>query len=380
MSQYMRQAAKDEPQAADLQFLVGESYRALGNYISALAAYDQSIEIDPYFSPAYVGRARVNLEIDPEADIESDLQYAIDLDPNYDNAYLVRAALRIAQEDYEAAFEDLEEVELLAPYSPLLYLYRAQAFLALGKIDEAQENALTAYNLDQTSLPAYLVLGQVSLAAGDITNSIDKLKTYLLYQPEDAFAWSMLGEAYYKQGTDYRSALAVLNKALGLDEENPPALLYRGLTFLELKEGQLAVNDLFKVRNLDREAFEASLGLGRGLFLTDRFPDAISQMTSSQSLAKTDYELAQVYYWRALARKAEGETRQAAKDWQLLLSLEKEFVPEEWITEAEQNLISLTPSPTPSPSAIPRTPTPTIVPTAKPNQTPSAKLLRIIPQ
>ena len=387
---YMRQAAKDEPQAADLQFLIGESYRALGNLISAQAAYDKSIEVDPYFAPAYVGRARVNMELEPETDIESDLQYAIDLDPNYDIAYLVRAALRIEQEDYEAAFKDLDEVELLAPYSPLLYLYRAQAFLASGKIEQALENAQTAYKLDQTSLPAHLVLGQVSLMAGDTTNSINMLKTYLLYQPKDLIAWSILGRAYFEQGTDYQSALTALNKALELDEVYIPALLYRGLTYLEVHEGQLAVNDLFQVRNLDRESFQASLGLGRGLFLTDRLPDAISQMTTSLPLAKTDFDLAQVYYWRALARETEGENRQAAKDWQLLLALENESVPEEWITDAEQHLILLTPSPTPSPTAVPKTPTPTLhltstptpttTPTMIPDRTPSPKMHPMIPQ
>jgi tetratricopeptide (TPR) repeat protein len=114
----MIQAAQDEPQSADLHFFVGESYRALGNYLMALAAYNQSIEVDPFFAPAYVGRARVNLILDPETDTESDLQYAIDLDQNYVDAYL---KILPEQGDYEAALEYLDEVELCFPHSPLLY-------------------------------------------------------------------------------------------------------------------------------------------------------------------------------------------------------------------------------------------------------------------
>ena len=372
MLQYMKQAAQDEPNSADLHFFVGESYRALGNHLMALAAYDQSIEVDPFFAPAYVGRARINLDLDPETDIDNDLQYAIDLDPNYVDAYLVRAALRLEQGDYEAAFNDLDEVALLAPHSPILYLYRAQAFLALGKADQALENAQTAYDLDRTSIQAYLVLGQASLMTGDTINAIDKLKTYLLYQPEDPIAWSMLGQAYFEQGKSYQSALEALSKALELDVEYYPALLYRGLSYLEVNEGQLAVNDLFKARNLNRESFEASLGLGRGLYLTDRLDDAISQITSSSSLAKADFDLAQVYYWRALVREAQGESRLAFKDWQSLLTLEEESVPEDWITEAEQHLILLTPSPTPSPTAVPRTSSPTsISPTPRSSPSPT---------
>jgi tetratricopeptide (TPR) repeat protein len=193
---------------------------------------------------------------------------------------------------------------------------------------------------------------------GDTNNAIDKLKTYLLYQPEDPIAWSMLGQAYFEQGRNYQSALAALNKALELDVEYYPALLYRGLTYLEVNEGQLAVNDLFKARNLNRESFEASLGLGLGLFMTDRLDDTISQLTSSLSLAITDFDLAQVYYWRALAREAQGESRLASEDWQLLFTLEEGSVPEYWIKEADTsktltliaNLIS---------TPVPRTPSPT---------------------
>lgn len=379
MLQYMQQAAHDEPQSADLQFFVGESFRALGDNLSALAAYEKAIEVDPNFAPAYVGRARVNLELDPEAEIESDLQKAIDLDPDYIDSYLARAALRLAQEDYDAALIDLDEIELLAPQSPLLYLYRAQAFMAQGEDGKALENAQIAYDLDQTSLLVYLVLGQSSLLTGDTTHAINKLKTYLLYEPEDLIALTMLGQAYFEQGKDYHSAIASLNRALQLEDGYFPALLYRGLSYLKVNEGQLAVNDLFEARNLNRESFEASLGLGLGLYQTDRFEDAISQISASQALVKTDSDLAQVYYWRAIAREANGESRLAAEDWESLLTLERQFVSEAWITEAEEHLMLLTPSPTLSPTIVPGTPSPTPI-HSTPHTTPSPARTKTPPQ
>jgi tetratricopeptide (TPR) repeat protein len=372
MLRYMEQAAQVEPQSADLHFFVGEAFYALKNLQLALAAYDQSIEADPYFAPAYVGRAKVNYELDPSADIEGDLQYAINLDPNLLDAYLERASLYLDQGNYEAAFGDLNEVELLAPHSPLLYLYLAQAYLVSGEADLALENAQTAYDLDKTSLPTYLVIGQASLLTGDPTQAIEKLRTYLIYQAEDPLAWATLGQAYFEQGKDFASGLAALNKALELDSEYYPALLYRGLTYLEMEEGQLAVNDLFEARNLDRTSFEASLGLGRGLYLTDRLPDATSQMTASLSLATTDYQLAQVYYWRALTREALGDLKLAADDWLALQNLEDKSIPLAWVKQAEQHLRLLTPSPTASPTSTPRTPTPIkATPTHPPSSTPT---------
>jgi tetratricopeptide (TPR) repeat protein len=372
MLRYMEQAAQVEPNSADLHYFVGEAFHALKNPLLALAAYDQSIEVDPNFAPAYLGRARVNLDLDPSADVEDDLQYAIALDPNLVEAYLQRADIHISQEKYADAFDDLDEVELLAHQSPLLYLYRAQAYLVSGKIDLALENAQTAFNLDQTSLPAYLTLGQASLLNGNPGQTVDKLNIYLLYQPQDFLAWSILGQAYYEQAKDFSSALAALNKALDINKEYFPALLYRGLTYLELREGQLAVNDLFNARNLERTSFLASLGLGRGLQQTDRLEDAISQMSASLSLATTDLELAQVYYWRALAREALGDLKPAANDWQALMALKDKSIPETWLKIAQQHLTLLTPSPTATPTAIPKTPTPTrISPTSSSSLTPT---------
>lgn len=372
MLRYMEQAAQVEPQSADLHYFVGEAFYALNNPQLALAAYEHSIEVDPFFAPAYVGRARVNLLLDPSADVEDDLQYAIELDQNLIDAYLERTKFYINQEKYEAALDDLDEVEFLAPHSPFLYLYRAQTYLASGEADLALENATIANNLDQTSLLSYLVLGQASLQTGDPDQAIKALNIYLLYQPKDLLAWSTLGQAYFEQGKDFASALAAFNKAMEFDNGYYPALLYRGLTYLEMDEGQLAVNDLFEARNLDRTSFLASLGLGRGLFLTDRLADATSQMTASLSLATTDFELAQVYYWRAVTREASGDLGLAADDWLALLNLEDSSTPLAWVKQAEQRLRLLTPSPTASPTSTPRTPTPTrITPTHLPSTTPT---------
>jgi len=89
--EYMKQAEVVEPQAADLLYYKGESYRQKGNFKIALETYKHIIDLDKKFAPAYLGLARTRLSINPIEDILTELNNAIKYDPNYAEAYLERA-------------------------------------------------------------------------------------------------------------------------------------------------------------------------------------------------------------------------------------------------------------------------------------------------
>jgi tetratricopeptide (TPR) repeat protein len=165
--------------------------------------------------------------------------------------------------------------------------------------------------------------------------------------------------------------MQAFNLALTLDENSFIALLNRGYAFLELGEGQLAVNDLFIARNFDRESFLASLGLARALSQSERYEDAISQYTGSELLIETEQQQAEVYYWRAKTFDLMGNIKSAGIDFVALLDLPSEDIPADWISEAQDYIIQLTPSPTMTSSPLPSTATPTMVtPTPSPTMTP----------
>ncbi len=357
MLQFMQQAAKVEPQAADAHYYVGEAYRLMGQFEKALEAYEIAIQAAPGFGPAYLGRARAQRAIKPNSDVSEDLNAAIEKDPFLADAYLEKSTYLLSQGEPEAALEDLHSFEELNPVSPLLFLYRAQAYLALSDSDAALENAQRAYELDLTLLPAYLFLGKAHLDEGYARKAIGYLETYLLYEKKDPQAWAALGRALFESGK-MGEALEALDKAIELDEELAESYLYRGLIYLDMEEGQTAVNDFFEARRLDPESFAANLGMGRALWIAGRINDAVNQISSSQDLVETDQQLAQVYYWRAAIYAGVGNFPAAIKDWEALLVLPHESVPETWLISAQDNLLALTPSPTPT-----ATSTPTFTPT-----------------
>src|SRR5690606_21285594 len=59
--EFFQQAAKIEPGSPDIYYYIGECYRLTGSYELAVQAYNQAVEVDPEFGPAYLGRARALL-------------------------------------------------------------------------------------------------------------------------------------------------------------------------------------------------------------------------------------------------------------------------------------------------------------------------------
>jgi tetratricopeptide (TPR) repeat protein len=382
---FMQQAVQVDPSAPDLAYQIGTIQLQLKNYSQAMDAFDQALKLNPTFGPAYLGRARASLAQDPKADISKDLDSAIKFDPQDGEAYLERATFLLNQGDSQAAQQDLEKAQGLLPDSPLVYLENAQLAIQQGETEAALQNARKALELDQTSLPIYRTVGQAAILNQDFELAIETLKTYLLYQPEEAQAWALLGQAYYGNKQYSPQALDALSKAIDLDKNQADAYLYRGLIYLDLNQGQEAVNDLVQARQLDNKSFEASLDLGRGLFATNRLNDARGQISSSLDLAQTDEQRAQVYYYRAQVLEALGNPPAARQDWQALIDLPNAAIPPEWAALARKQLaptatatFTITPTPTPSrtPTAtrtpVPsRTPTPTPLPSATRTPVPS---------
>jgi tetratricopeptide (TPR) repeat protein len=380
MLMFMQQATRAEPQSADIYFYVGEAHLLLEHPDEALFAFEKAIETNPNFAPAYLGRAKAMTALDPEFNIEADLTQAVVLDPSLASAHLELIAYHLSIGNYEFALDTLDIAEKLIPESPLIYAYRSQAYLQSGENELALEAAQQAYELDQTILTVYLTLGNLHLISGNAESASNFLEIYLRYVTDDAHAWATYGRALFEQGDHFEQAMQAFDLALTLDENSFTALLFRGLSYLEAGEGQLAVNDLFIARNFDRESFEASLGLARALSLSERYNDAISQFTGSEQLASTDQQRAEVYYWRAITFKAIGEWASAVKDFQALLDMPAESLSEDWIDEAQEYILQLTPTPTMTPSPIPPTNTPTVAtPTSSPTITASPTVTTPIP-
>jgi Tfp pilus assembly protein PilF len=115
---FFKQASQVDLNAPDILYYIGEVESEMGNQQAALEAYNQAIERNSAFAPAYLGRAHASLKLNPQADIGADLQAAVERDPAMADAYLELAAYDLAHGDVPAALQALDAAEQLIPYSP----------------------------------------------------------------------------------------------------------------------------------------------------------------------------------------------------------------------------------------------------------------------
>lgn len=357
--QQMQQIQKDEPNAADVPYYIGEAYRFKGDCRTALNYYNQSLQVDANFAPGYVGLARARLCIDPGADTTQLYDLAIQADPKYPQSYLDRANYELVHHDYASAITDLQQAEKLLPDSALVQLGFAEAYLAQGDNTNGLAAAQKANTIDLTLLPAYYYLGFANAANGQYADAVKPLELYLVYQPKDATAYMILGQALAMTG-DYESAIPALQSALQYDPTQVRAYLYLGLA--SLRTGDLTgASDYFK-RALAYfpDSFDANIGLTEILYKNGTYGSAYLQAETSKSKATNDTQLALAIYWRALSQEGRNDNADAAADWTTLLAMPESDMTADMRQTAEEHLASLaTPTLTPRPGTPTRTPTPT---------------------
>jgi tetratricopeptide (TPR) repeat protein len=222
----------------------------------------------------------------------------------------------------------------------------------------------SGYELDRTLLPAYLTLAQVYLEMQNSQRASTYIEIYLRYIRDDVEGWAVKAQADYKNG-NLEQALFAADQGLSLDDKNATSWYIRGLVHLELGDARTAVNDLITAVNLDLLNFNFSVALAKSLWGDGRLPDAIRQFNSAESIAANDAELAVVYYHRAQVYEQSQENGEAKHDWDRLIALPIEQIPQDWRNYAQSRLDILNP-PTPTDTPIPTdttTPTQTLTPT-----------------
>lgn len=366
---YLSQAVTMTSNAPDVLFYLGESYRMQGKYTTAIDTYNKAIQQNPDFAPNYYGRAMAVLASNPKKSdaVLQDLQTALDKDPKFTDTYFGLAQVHLQANQPKDALTTLDQAATYLPDSALVYLYRARAYLAMDDAKQALTYANRAQQADITLLEAYRIQGMAMQAGDDYHSSIEPLKTYLLYQPGDAPAWTALAAAYLdsKQTADAQQAL---DKALVIDNRLFDAYVLRGQVLLARNRPADAQDDFKAAQRINSDSFAAGLGIGKAL-LAQNFPgDAYVQFEKTRSLASEDPQKAELLYWTACALDKLGELKTALSDYQALVALPTSSVQSEWIATAQARIAALVTA-TPTLKARTATATPTTTRTPQPTQT-----------
>ena len=358
-----QQVATLEPQSPDLFYYMGEALRNQKKYDQAIGSYNQALQVDPGFAPAYLGLALAKIAKSPGnlSAAQDELKQAIDKDPNLFDAYVELASLAIDQNDSTSASQYLNQAAQIVPGSPLIYYYQAQAELMAGNSDQALSDAQKSNQLDLTFLDSYRLVGEISQSTGQASSAISALKTYLAYVPDDPQALAWLGASYAADGQN-DLALKTFDQALNLNANQFDVYLQRGSIYLQQKNGDLAVKDLQKAVSLKSKSYAANMALGQAFMLVEKYGNAYQQFSVAEAYAVSDRDNAEIFYWQAQSLDQLGEIKPEILSLQNLLALPPDTIPTEWISFAQQRLQALS---TPTSTPVTVTPTSTRQPTRK---------------
>ncbi len=341
--QYLSQVLVIDPGAADIHLMVAESEVQIGNLDWARELIAKALNANPAFAPAYLGRARLTLLRDPQADVMHDVDRALELDPGFVDAIVERAELHIRAGDLAAAETDLQRATQLNSQHAMAWVTRGRLALLNHDAEGAISAELRAQSIDPTIPLSYLVLGQADMELGLSASALTPLEVYVTYAPDDPTGWLAYGQALLSQG-EGTAAIETLGHAVALSPRMIEAYLTRGEAYLSIGDGNGAYRDFHSAYDLDHTVFAARYGAARAFEITNQPREALREIEGALRLAVTSAEKAKALMLRARVRDSTGETELALRDWRTIASMSD--APSEILVIAMARLVA-TPTPTP---------------------------------
>ena len=255
------------PDAYDL-FLQGKYFwnlREPGSVPKAIGLFQQTIQKDPKYAPAYsgladayalLGSAQIGAlppkQAFPQA--KAFAQRALALDDSLGEAHASLAYILLAYDrDWPAAEREFNRAIELNPGYPLAHQWLGLYYESLGRFDEAIATVKRARELDPLALPANIALIEAYYFARRYNQAIEQgRKTVELY-PNAALAHFNLGRAYQQQQM-YKEALAEFTRARELAPK-ATTLPFLGYAQAMVGERDQALNTLAQLRNFADQGY-----------------------------------------------------------------------------------------------------------------------------
>lgn len=225
---------------SDVYFRRGVMHQRLGNSYSAIAAYDECLELNPSFVDALCNRATVYLQLENFKKALVDYEQAINLQPTDDTlAQLYNGyghALR-AFKRYEDSIEALTYgLELPSSVKHHLFVNRAITYIGLSEYVLAINDCIEAISINADYHLAYVNLGVAHQRSGNFEEAIRNYDAAINLDSQDYVPLVNLGYIYLHLER-LESAIDSFDKALVLDRYNEFA--YKGrMKAIWLRDGQ----------------------------------------------------------------------------------------------------------------------------------------------
>ena len=195
---------------------------------SAMRAKDyfqQAIQLDPSYAPAYAGLADFYvLALPPKEALPAAREYAqkaLKLDSNSPDSHLSLAYIYFYDDwDWAAADQEFRSAIALAPGLAQPHRWYAIYLTAMRRVSEAMKEAQRAEELDPLSITAHDGVAVVAASAGQYDQCIEEGRKILELDPNDLRAYVDMA-AGHMQKRMYQEALQDSEKGLAVSHRNP---------------------------------------------------------------------------------------------------------------------------------------------------------------
>jgi len=231
------------PNQFALYFLRGFTLRYLKRFPEAIEAYNQAIKIDPLFKLAYSGRGLSYGELKKYRQGIADFTQFIQLDPKDAGYYNLRGLYYGQLEEYKQSIADSTQAIKIDPNDAFYYISRGNAYLMLKDYKQSIADSTQAIRLDSKDADYYLTRGSAYGHLKNYKQAIADLTQAIKIDPKKATYYGMRGGVYINL-KDYKQAIADFTQAIQLDPKDAIYYSLRGSIYSELKDYKQAISDL----------------------------------------------------------------------------------------------------------------------------------------
>jgi tetratricopeptide (TPR) repeat protein/V8-like Glu-specific endopeptidase len=316
--------------SADDYFVSAYQKNEKGDYQGALADFDRAIALQPDYAEAYNNRGILKYEKlnDPQGAL-ADYNRVIVLQPNNALAYNNRGNLKKIN-DPQGALADLDRAITLQESSAnvlksdLASTYYNRGNLKYETLNDPQ-GALADYNraiaLQPDDADAYYNRGNLKYEKlNDPQGALADFNQAISLRPNNGLFYINRASMKAQILNDLSGAIQDLNYAIKLNPQFNGGYYNRGDLLYMAGRKPEALLDFSKVRDLEPAGI---IGLvAAGIIAMEQGQTAIAVTSFDQALA-INSQVSDIYKYRGLAHRRQGNTAQAIQDWRQAAQLYK---------------------------------------------------------
>jgi len=266
-----------------------DSYVSQNRWLHAIQIFDQILDIDETYLPAYYAVAEHYIGQRHLDSAENYLLDAHDVDPKDERTLFLLGNVSVIRNEPKKALEWYQKIDIKNNSSAELTYNMGLANMRLSQLQEAVDYFLKAIEHDPFFPRIHEILAEAYIQLNQLKEASECVKEAIRQDPTSPHGYTLTGHVFIRRGLT-RRAKESFESAIQLDAKNAQAFHGLGMTLLQMDEIDEGINKLEKAVELDPKNLPIRMDLSMSYIRSNRFSDALSQLKSAeQSFPKNQW-------------------------------------------------------------------------------------------